>query len=250
MIKADNLGLRYESEGSWTFRRYDFAIRPGTVTAVLGPNGRGKTSLLKTLLGLRRATEGRVRLDGAAGYVPQISAPSFPYSVFETVVMGRARHIGTFRAPDRHDYEAARAAIKRLKIDHLTDRIITTLSGGERQLVLMARALASDCAILVLDEPTSALDYRNQQVVIETIAGLSRKDGLTVVFTTHTPHHAVLLADDVLLMRDPETYDFGPARSVLTEERLSTLYGIAIRRLEYAHAGQTAKAIIPVLSTG
>lgn len=250
MITADTLGFRYGAGASWTFRRHSFRLGRGRVMAVLGTNGRGKTTLLKTLLGLNRPTEGRVTLAGAIGYVPQASDNAFAYSVLDMVVMGRARHIGAFSAPGRRDYNAARAAIARLGIEALSDRKVPTLSGGERQLVLLARALASECAILVLDEPTSALDFHNQQVMIDTMSALSRKDGLTILFTTHTPHHAMLLADDVLLMRGPEDYDFGPAAEVLTEERLSTLYDIPIRRLDFDHAGRAARAMVPVFTAG
>ncbi len=161
------------------------------------------------------------------------------------VLMGRATHIGAFGSPRREDYEIARRCLDRLGIRSLEDRVVTRLSGGERQLVLIARALASGCRTIILDEPASALDFRNQQVILSTLRYLSREHGMTVVFSTHYPQHATCLADKVLLMHGSGSHQFGDAGQILTEQNLSRLYGVAMRSLEFIHNGVALRTFAP-----
>jgi len=137
-----------------------------------------------------------------------------------------------FRQPGRADKEAAMSAMERLGLGSLANKPFHELSGGQRQLVILARALVSQAPILILDEPTSALDIRNQAMVLEQIHQLSRKDGLTVLFTTHNPQHGLDVADDALLMLSHDRHATGPARDVLSEENLLDLYGVPLRRLK------------------
>lgn len=246
MIRVEKLGFKHRLRPNWIFRDHSLTVDRGEVVAVIGPNGRGKTTLIKTILGLHKPVEGSVRFDGTVGYVPQNTEASFPYSVRDMVVMGRARHVKTFGSPDRDDYQKADAALERLGVDRFAHRPVTELSGGERQLVLIARALVSDCQIMVLDEPASALDFRNQQTILTVLRDLAREDGMTVLFTTHMPQHAQVIADQVLLMRDIDRYDFGPVETVLSEENLSTLYGIDIRSIDFDHQGRNQQAVVPV----
>jgi iron complex transport system ATP-binding protein len=246
MIEAEKLGFRYGGT-DWIFRDHSFRLPRGAITAILGPNGRGKTTLLKCILGLIRPTEGRLAVDGVKGYVPQNLQSPFPYKTFDIVLMGRARHIGFFRHPTRADHDAARDAMARLSILDLADRPFDRLSAGQQQLALIARALASRCDLLVLDEPASALDFRNQAKVLQALARLSGETGLTVVFTTHAPQHALSIAQSALLMFGGATYRHGPVDVTVTDENLEALYEIPVRNLSFQHDGRSVRTVAPVL---
>ena len=212
----------------------------GEVLALLGPNGHGKTTLLKTLLGLLPAKGGALMLDGkplaalsvgerarALAYVPQVHAGTFAFSVSEVVLMGRTARSGLFAAPSTRDRDMVSAMLTRLGIEHLAARPYTEISGGERQLVMIARALAQEPRYVILDEPTASLDFGNQGKVMSQIRRLAG-EGLGVLFTTHDPNQALRYADRALLLRDGQALASGKAAELLTPERLAELYGIAI----------------------
>jgi iron complex transport system ATP-binding protein len=217
---------------------YSLDVTKGDVLAILGANGIGKTTLLNCVVGLRKPDSGSVKHTGLIGYVPQLFQATFAFSVLDIVLMGRARHLGLFGAPRRADYEIAERYLALMKVDHLRDRPFNALSGGQRQLVMIAQALASECAIMVLDEPCSALDYKNQAIVIATLRRLNREMGLTIVFTTHAPQHGLEAASHVLLMNDRRRYRHGPVAEILTAENLSSLYDVPIARAEFAAGGR------------
>ena len=241
----DNLGFFYEAD-HWVLRGYSGRVERGRAFAILGPNGRGKTTLLKLLIGALKPVEGDLRVDGRIAFVPQLFQVSFPYTVLDMVLMGRARRLGLFATPSRRDESAALTALERLGLADLVERPFDELSGGQRQLVIFARALASEADILVLDEPTSALDLKNQGIILEWIERLSREHGLTVVFTTHHPHHAHAVADITLLMMGEHDFVCGPTNDVMTEDRLHDLYGIDLKRLSFEHGGKTRETFVPV----
>lgn len=230
MIRAKALGFRHGDHAPWLFRDLSFTVARGQTLVLLGRNGRGKTTLLKSIAGLIAPTSGSIRCKGEIGYVPQSFLPAFSYSVFDIVLMGRARHIGMFSNPTAADRVHAMEALAQLGLADLAPRSITTLSGGERQLVLIARALASEAEILLLDEPASALDFRNQAVVLSTLRRLARERGLTVVMTTHEPTHALEIADRAVLLYGGGVAEEGPVAEVLTAAKLSDLYGMAMKR--------------------
>jgi iron complex transport system ATP-binding protein len=216
------------------------SLERGEVLALLGPNGSGKTTLLKTLLGLLPARGGSLALDGqpvatlsppqrarALGYVPQAHAGTFAFTVLSVVLMGRSAHGGLFAAPSPRDYEIAHAMLDRLGIDRLAGRPYTLISGGERQLVLIARALAQEPAYVILDEPTASLDFGNQGRVMREIRRLAA-EGLGVLFTTHDPNQALRHADRVMMLRDGQALASGRADELLTPDRLEQLYGVPI----------------------
>lgn len=244
MIEVTDAGFFYEPE-RWIFRHHSFVLEQGEVWAILGPNGRGKTTFLKCLLGLRRPKEGGIRLGGSAGYVPQVYQLAFPYPVLDLVLMGRARHLGIFASPGRRDLDIAHQALERLGMSGFAERTLPSLSGGERQLVLIARALASACELLVLDEPASALDLKNQRLVLTLLRRLAG-EGLTVVLTSHNPQHAYFVADKVALMLGPESYLFGPTESTMSEARLRRLYNVELRRVSFEHGGQERQTVVPI----
>ncbi len=242
-----DLGHAYNAD-QWVFRHYAATVERGKVFALLGPNGRGKTTLLHLLLGTLHPREGTLAVNGRMAFVPQLFEVSFDYTVLDMVLMGRAKHIGLFSHPSAADASAALAALDRFGIADLADRPFSELSGGERQLVVFSRAIVAEAEILILDEPTSALDLKNQIMILDWISRLSRDHGLTVLFTTHHPHHALAVADDVLLMLGQTEFACGPAREVLTEENLRTLYGVDLKRITFEHGGRILQTLVPVIS--
>lgn len=224
----------------------DLVVRSGEVTCLLGPNGSGKTTLFKTLIGVIPALAGEVSVDDRplAGmsvreiaeriaYVPQQHAPTFPFRVFDVVMMGRQVRRGLFSAPGPPDYARTREVLEQLGMLELSDSDYSRISGGQRQMVMIARALVQDTRMLVLDEPTASLDYGNQARIIGEISRLSRA-GYGVVLSTHNPDHAFAIADNVALMHEGGILAAGRPEDVLAADRLSAVYGVSmsIRRLD------------------
>lgn len=241
MLELDRVGFAHQP-GRWLFRAVSLSVLPGEVTAVLGPNGRGKTTLLRCAAGLLEPLEGAVRRHRPAGYVPQAAGVGFGFTVFDMVLMGRARHISAYATPSRRDRTEAAAALDRVGLTGLAERPVTQLSGGERQLVLIARALAGAEGLLILDEPASALDLRNQARVLGLLGELAGA-GMGVLLTTHHPDHALHLADRVVLMFGPEDVRSGPAATMLSDEHLTRLYGVPVRTVGYQD-GDTPQRVV------
>lgn len=246
VIELDSAGFRFGER--WIYRDVSFALARGEIAAVLGPNGRGKTTLLKTVCGLLPPLEGEVRVRGRLGYVPQSAFAAFSYSVLDIVLMGRARHVRLFRVPSAQDFEIARQAIASLGLSDMSERLFNQLSGGERQLVLIARALASECDLLVLDEPVAALDFHNQGLILETLREISLQRGLTVLMSTHYPQHALHLAHKVLLMHGPDRYQFGASDEILSETNLRELYSVPIRKVDIEHDCRISTTLVPIFA--
>ncbi len=231
----------------------------GEVLCLLGPNGSGKTTLFRTLLGLLPPQSGKVLVDGrdAAGlsrdwiarhvsYVPQAHDTFFPYTVAEVVLMGRTAHIGLFSAPAARDRAAATEALRRLGIEHLAESVYTQISGGERQLTLIARALAQDSRMMIMDEPTANLDFGNRLRVLERIRGLA-DSGIGVLLSTHDPDQALLCANRVAMLHEGQLLACGDVAHVMTAEQLQKLYGIAVSVIEIALSdGGVRKVCLPL----
>ena len=246
VVKFNELGYAYKP-GHWVFNGYSAEVKQGSIFALLGPNGCGKTTLLKILLGALKPTAGTLSIVGRTAFVPQLFQVTFDYSVLDMVLMGRARQVGLFSQPTAEDEEAAMASLDRFGMADFAQHPFHELSGGERQLVIFARALVSEAEILILDEPTSALDLRNQIKVLDWITRLSHDHELTVLFTTHHPHHALAVADDALLMLGGTRYAHGLASEVLNEENLHALYGVDLKLLAFEHKGKSHETLVPVL---
>lgn len=236
MIRVEELSVTLSDNP--ILQGYSFSVGKGDVLAVLGANGVGKTTLLSCITGLRKADAGRVVAGGRIGYVPQLFHSAFAYQVIDIVLMGRGRHIGLFGAPRQQDYRIARQYLARMSIGDLEHRLFNELSGGQRQLVMIAQALCSESEIMVLDEPCSPLDYKNQATVLAMLRTLNQELGLTIVFTTHTPQHGLEIASDVLLMRDRRNYRHGPMPQVLTAQNLSELYDVPIGKAVFDGDGR------------
>jgi iron complex transport system ATP-binding protein len=216
-------------------------IPAGTVTAILGPNGAGKTTLLRMMLGVLSPRSGAVRLHGRPladhsrrelsrqiALVPQAEHVPFALSVLEYVLMGRSPYLGMLEMPGAGDVRIAGAALEELGLGALADRPVPELSAGERQMVLLARAVAQQAQVLLLDEPTSHLDLGNRGRILEILRGLARR-GVTAVFTTHDPEAAISAAGWLVLVRGGRTVFAGPLDQGLTSANLTATYGVPVR---------------------
>lgn len=219
-------------------RDISFSIKGGEILAILGSNGAGKTTMLRCMLGFLRWKEGRSLLDGTdishmssrelwrrVSYVPQSRDYTFPGSVLDLVIMGRSAHIGAISQPSDEDRKIARCALDKLSILSLSDKKASQISGGELQLVLIAKALAGGPEVLVLDEPESNLDFRNQLRVLSVISDLAR-EGILCIFNTHYPEHALRYATHALLMEKNGSALFGVGQRVITEANLAKAFGV------------------------
>jgi iron complex transport system ATP-binding protein len=233
-------------------RGLDVALATGEVLALLGPNGGGKTTLLKTLLGLLKPQVGEVRLAGRPlrsyssrerarllAYVPQSHFTTFAFTVEAVVLMGRTAHGNLFSGPSAADRAVAARALERFGIAHLSERPYTMISGGERQLALLARALAQEPQFIVLDEPTASLDFGNQGRVMQEIQTL-KAAGHGVLFTTHDPNHAMRAADRVYLLRQGARIAEGATGTILGRAQLEALYGAPVELITDRENGRTA----------
>lgn len=236
-----------------------FWVKQGETVCLLGPNGVGKTTLFKTVLGLLKPLEGKILLNGRdareysarefsrkVAYVPQGHIPPFPYTVRDVVVMGCNPNMHEFSSPGKKEYMVAKQMLERMGISYLSGRDYTEISGGERQMVIISRALAQNTDLLVMDEPTSHLDYGNENRVLGQIRKLSEM-GYTILMITHTPGHAFLCADKVVAIGREGFFAVGSPEEVLTEEILSKLYSmdVQISEVELQKSGRNVKVCIP-----
>ena len=231
MIQVEGAGHWYRPD-QWLFRNLSFRVEPARITSILGPNGSGKTTLLRALCGTLHLREGAVLTESPIGYVPQALLAEASYRVIDMVLLGRSRYLGRFGAPRRRDVIRAAECLREVGLSEIAEQRYDRLSGGQRQLVLLARALATDCRALVLDEPASALDLANQGIVLRLLRRLARQHGLAIVFSTHDPDHALGVADDALLILNHAEHVFGTIDAILTETNLGRMYGVPVRRVE------------------
>ncbi len=241
--------------GMRRLKHISFTLSPGEVLCLLGPNGSGKTTLLRCLIGALRPQAGDIRLDGRPAqtlpprdlarriaYVPQAVQPAFGHLVREMVVMGRSPHLGRLEMPGRKDHAIAMDCLARVGLAHLADRSFATISGGERQLCLLARALAQQAPLLILDEPAASLDFGNQLRLLDIVAELTG-DGFGILMTTHHPDHALQIGDRFIALRDGRMHGAGPAADLARPGCLSALYG---REVRVIHDDDGTPACVPI----
>lgn len=231
-----------------------FCAEGGERIAVLGPNGAGKTTLFRALLGFLPPISGEILLDGKSlsvwsrralagklAYIPQSAAPAFDHSVLDCVLMAKAGSLGVFSQPTREDEKKALSLLERLGIGSLAGRSCRRISGGEAQLMLLARALMQDARLLIMDEPTASLDVGNALRVTECIRALSR-EGYTVLFSTHDPNQALHGASRVLALSGGGVLADGASETVLSADTLRTLYGAEL----FVGQVETERGAVPV----
>lgn len=252
-IEVKNLSFSYGDRP--VLHDISFKVKKGEFLSILGPNGVGKSTLFRCVLGLLSGYTGQVLVDGIdsrsfsvreaarhIAYIPQSSHPIFNYSVFDIVLMGRTCGLSTFRSPKKKDAEICRWALDKIGIPHLADRCFHRLSGGEQQLVLIARALVQNAPILMLDEPTANLDFGNQLLVLEQARNLAR-EGYTVIQTTHHPEQSYMFSDRILAIQKGRVLVEGRPETVLTEETIRALYGVDVEVVSLYQDG--ARICIP-----
>ncbi len=254
-VSVSSACFSYGEKEVW--RDINLNVEKGETICLLGPNGCGKTTLLNCIHGDLALKSGDIYIDGrniktmavteiarSVGYVFQEHRAPFPYSSLEVVRMGRAPHLGLFQAPSRDDTELARSIMEEMGIGYLAAKRYTNISGGERQLVLIARTLCQQPEMILFDEPTSHLDFKNQALVLRTISRLTRK-GLTIIMTSHFPNHAWLLSSRVAMMDNNGFVALGPAEEVMTEENLSETYGVRVKVYEAKDDHKTVNFCTP-----
>jgi iron complex transport system ATP-binding protein len=258
-LEAKHLDFGYRGRRVGT--DVSLSLEAGEVLCLLGPNGSGKTTLFRTLLGLLPAQGGEVVMDGVdlgswarnevarlVSYVPQAHAAFFPFTVREVVLMGRTAHLGVFSSPTRRDREVAQGALERMRLAPLAESVYTRISGGERQLTLIARALAQEASIVVMDEPTANLDFGNQVRVLEHIQSLARS-GIGVLLSTHDPDQAFLCAARVAMLHEGRLARYGAPDQVITAESLKLIYDVDVTIMRVAtEAGRERRVCVPAVA--
>jgi iron complex transport system ATP-binding protein len=258
-LELRNAAFSYE-KGKPLLKNISFSASSGEVWAILGKNGIGKTTLLRCLLGFRRWTSGGLFLDGSpvdpspsgqrrfwqrAAYVPQAGRQAFPCTVEENVLLGRGAYLGIFGQPGKRDCEAAERAMAMAGVLGIRGQNCGQISGGQLQMTLIARALASEPELLIMDEPETGLDFRNQLMVLGLIRRLAREQNLLIIFNTHYPEHALTTADRTLLFLENGHALRGPTEEILTRENMRAAFGVEVVRAEAKYRGKTLVSLIP-----
>lgn len=218
----------------------NFTVSSGEILCILGPNGVGKTTLFRTILGFLPEISGSIKINGQnrqdysrselakiVAYVPQAHIPSFSYRVEDIILMGRISHFQNGSKPGKKDRQIVLEVMERLELSFLKNKLYTNISGGERQMVLIARALAQEPLFLIMDEPTSNLDFGNQVRVLEQVKNLSAQN-IGIIMTTHSPDHVFYCSGDVLLINGNKKVNHGHVRDILRSKDLSRTFGIDI----------------------
>ncbi len=244
IFQVHELSFRYSQSTARVLKNLNASIPSGSITCILGPNGSGKSTLLHILLGLLKPEKGQVLLKGQpyrnytrrafsqlVGFVPQDEHVTFELDVLQYTLLGRAPYLGLLSLPQEADRAMAWQALETVGLEHLAHRQVPGLSGGEKQLATIARALAQDPKVLLLDEPTSHLDLANARRILGVLHSL-RRQGRTVVCTTHDPNAAAAIADQVLLLHTGQIIAQGPTHEVISSELLSATYDIPVEVIQ------------------
>jgi len=253
VLAVENLQFYYGT--SLILDEITFSVSPGSICGLLGPNGSGKTTLLKCINGILKPAKGRIEVNNVSleqldrqeiaknmSVVPQQTYTVFPFKVVDMVVMGRSPVLEMWQKPTLSDRADAVKLLTELSIGHLAERRFNEISGGERQMVLLARAIFQDTKIMLLDEPTSHLDLKNQVKIMDLVRSVAVDRGITTIMTLHDPNLALHYCDDVVLLKDGCIMDMGEKNQVLFDENLSTMYELKVN-VEVTRQGK--KVILP-----
>ncbi len=251
-------GSFYYKKNVPIFENINFEVNEGEILAILGPNGAGKTTMLRCITGMLKWKAGKSLLDGEdiasmpprnlwskMAYVPQAKSVSSAYTALEMVLLGRSSHLNIFEAPKQQDVDKAMEVLEFLGISRLADKKCSEVSGGELQMILIAKALASEPKVLILDEPESNLDFKNQLVVLDAMSNLAAR-GMTCIFNTHYPAHALQRAQKALILSKGGAYVFGDTVSVVTEENIRNAFGVDAVIGEIETPGNLLKNVVPI----
>lgn len=237
-MKIENLCYSYGE--NQVLSNINFSVEYGQLLSILGPNGVGKSTLFRCMLGLLEPTKGEVRIEDRSitkmrasklarhiAYIPQSHNPVFNFSVFDMVLMGTTAQLGSFESPQKEQIEQVETVLERLGITHLKNRGYSNISGGERQMTLIARALAQQAKILIMDEPSANLDFGNRIRVMQTVRTLT-KEGYAVIQSTHDPDQAFLYSDKILALYNSQVIAWGTPQETICNSLISKLYGVDI----------------------
>lgn len=242
MITVNNLKFAYGDHE--VLKDISFDAKPGELLCILGHNGAGKSTLFKCMLGLLKGYTGSIDIDGKdmskmkprekatyVAYIPQATRPAFAYNVMDMVLMGTTSRMSGMANPGAEERKVALDALAKMGIEHLADRDYTKISGGEQQMVLIARALAQGAKILIMDEPTSSLDYGNQMRVQQQLRKLAA-EGYTIIQSTHNPEQTYVFADRIICIKDGIVYRQGEPNDVMDEKLIHDMYNIEVEMIE------------------
>ncbi|SHI18720.1 iron complex transport system ATP-binding protein [Sporobacter termitidis DSM 10068] len=261
MLEVRDVSFYYRPDRP-ILRDISLELRSGDILCLLGPNGTGKTTLLRCILSLNKIKGGSIALEGQElskvsakkraemmAYVPQASSVTFPYEAGEIVLMGRVAHLALGSRPTEKDRRRAEEAMDKLEISHLSRYQFNEMSGGEKQMVLVARAVAQQARILIMDEPTANLDYCNQVKMLKVIKVLAEQ-GYAILMTSHFPDHAFLACSKAVLMRDGVIMAQGMPEEVVTTENLTALYStpVCVAEAKLDSKDTVTKVCIPVMN--
>lgn len=257
MLEIRNLSCGYENKK--ILQNVNFTADSGDIVCILGSNGSGKSTLIKTIIGLLKPYEGDILIDEntikdwpwkrrakVISYIPQAFNSTFQYRCMDIVLMGRTSYLGFSSNPSKEDEEIAERAMETLKISHLKNKIYSRLSGGERQLVKIAQALAQESKIIVMDEPTNNLDFGNQLVMLKHLKECTEK-GITIIMATHFPEHAFLYGTKALLVKDGGVVEIDKPNENLKEGDLRDLYSVELKVVELNSRNKSMKMCLPII---
>jgi len=265
IIEVENATFAYKEKN--VFEDINFHLNPGEILCLIGPNGCGKTTLLDCILGINTLKQGEVVLKGQSikslkphqvakhiSYVPQSQSMTFPYRVMEIVLMGRAAYTSIFSSPRKKDIEIAEQALKTVGMSNFKERIYTQLSGGEAQMIMIARALAQQSPVMIMDEPTSHLDFKHEHTILETIVDLMREKKLAIIMATHFPNHAFYFENSgiktfVSMFHEGRFKAVGSPSEVLSKENMHKIFNMDVKILSYEDDSYEESKFIVPLST-